>query len=121
MFCFSLTVILKGAFDPYNHVYTSSDVKEIIEFARQRGIRVVSEFDSPGHTLSYIHLGGDEVDFSCWYLEIEIFLFESFRLNFIISCFHEKNRMSNPSILDFMKKMKYGDDFSRLEQFYVQK
>lgn len=105
----------KGAFDPYNHVYSSSDVKDIIEFSRQRGIRVVSEFDTPGHTLSwgkalpiltpcydgqkpngefgpmdpsnnatyeflrifvkelvdvfpdkYLHLGGDEVDFSCW-------------------------------------------------------
>ena len=38
----------KGAYDPYNHVYTSSDVSDIVEFARQRGIRVVSEFDSPG-------------------------------------------------------------------------
>lgn len=105
-----------GAYDPYNHIYTNADVKDIIEFGRQRGIRVVPEFDSPGHTLSwgkavpiltpcysgskangefgpidpsnnqsyiflekfikelvtvfpdkYLHLGGDEVDFSCWF------------------------------------------------------
>lgn len=105
----------KGAYDPYYHVYTSDIVQDIIEFARLRGIRVVPEFDSPGHTQSwgkslpiltpcyngptpsgdfgpidpsnnltyafwtsfikelasvfpdrYLHLGGDEVDFSCW-------------------------------------------------------
>ena len=133
----------KGAFDPYTHVYSSSDVKEIIEFSRQRGIRVVSEFDSPGHTLSwgkalpiltpcytdskpdgtfgpmdpsnnatyaflrtfikelvdvfpdkYLHLGGDEVDFSCW--------------------------KSNPSIGKFMQDMGFGGDYSKLEQLYIQ-
>lgn len=133
----------KGAFDPYDHIYTSSDVKDIIEFSRQRGIRVVPEFDTPGHTQSwgkslpilapcykdgkpdgtfgpidptknltysvlsdlvkelanvfpdkYIHLGGDEVDFSCW--------------------------KTNPDIIDFMNKNGYGNDFSRLEQYYVQ-
>jgi hexosaminidase len=122
-----------GAYDSA-HVYSQSDIADLIEFARQRGIRVVVEFDSPGlkiekrrkqnrivflslgHTESwgkvidvlthcysggqptgdlgpmdptrnttfdflqrhfseialvfpdhYIHLGGDEVNFECWY------------------------------------------------------
>ncbi|KAF2878771.1 hypothetical protein ILUMI_27398 [Ignelater luminosus] len=36
-----------------SHVYSQSDVKTIIRFAAERGIRVIAEFDTPGHSISW--------------------------------------------------------------------
>jgi len=46
-------VFLQGAYHPMSHIYTQSDVRRVISHARQRGIRVIPEFDSPGHTQSW--------------------------------------------------------------------
>ena len=136
---------LYGAWQPSTHIYTIDDVRRVIDFGRLRGVRIIPEFDTPGHTYSwgmyytylltlcctpsgipdgtvgpinpilnttyqfmqtffqevtgvyqdpYVHLGGDEVPFGCW--------------------------QSNPNITAFMKKMGYGNDYTKLESYYIQ-
>jgi len=133
-----------GAYNNKSHIYTPEDIAKVIDYARFRGIRVLPEFDTPGHTQSwysiphllttcysgdkpngnfgpidptvesnyeflesffrevsmvfpdqYLHMGGDEVDFSCW--------------------------KSNPNITAWMATHGMAGNYSLLEQYYEQR
>jgi hexosaminidase len=42
----------KGAYSP-KHVYSPGAIKEIVQFAKERGVRVIPEVEAPGHATSW--------------------------------------------------------------------
>jgi len=42
------SMAVDGAYSP-DHIYTHDNVREVVDYAMKRGIRVIPEFDTPGH------------------------------------------------------------------------
>ena len=53
-----LDPINRGAFSS-NHIYKIDEITDLVEFARLRGVRIIPEFDTPSHTLSWRGAGDD--------------------------------------------------------------
>jgi len=50
----SSPTLIDGAYSP-SSIYTLDQVEKVIEFANQRGVRVILEFDMPGFQPSFFN------------------------------------------------------------------
>ncbi|XP_015931084.1 beta-hexosaminidase subunit alpha [Parasteatoda tepidariorum] len=133
----------KGSFNPKTHTYSQKEIAQIIEYARLRGIRVVAEFDSPGHTMSWGN-GRPDILTKCYtgsqwngnYGPLDpsnhdVYVFLKSLFSEIGTVFPEnyvhlggdevsfKCWQSNPGIRSFMKAHNIST-YAKLEEYYMQ-
>uniref|UniRef100_A0A914WR50 Beta-hexosaminidase n=1 Tax=Plectus sambesii TaxID=2011161 RepID=A0A914WR50_9BILA len=138
----------KGAYTP-NHVYHQADIKRVIAYARLRGIRVIVEFDTPGHMGSW-GLGQPGLLSDCFYdnktvnplknivdpTKNETWSFLTTLFNEILSVFPDNYIhmggdevlenvktcwLNNPQVQNYMNQKGYGTDYTQLENEYFNK
>uniref|UniRef100_A0A224YPI0 Beta-hexosaminidase n=1 Tax=Rhipicephalus zambeziensis TaxID=60191 RepID=A0A224YPI0_9ACAR len=134
----------KGAYDPETHVYRPTDVQYVIYEAASRGIRVMVEFDTPGHTLSWGQ-AYPELLTTCYDGDVpsgelgpvdptrnETYVFMSRFFTEVARVFPDQYLhlggdevdfdcwKSNPNITSFMQKIGISS-FEQLEEHYIQR
>nr|CAH8856062.1 unnamed protein product [Trichobilharzia regenti] len=135
----------KGAYHPQICTYDEIEVTDLLEFARLRGVRIIPEFDTPAHTLSWgkaypdlltkCYEGSDPTgqlgplnpanDSTFDFLK-NLFteVTSRFHDNYIhlggneinVACWN-----SNPEIVEFMQKMGFSGKTSQLVNYYTSK
>ncbi|VDQ03237.1 unnamed protein product [Trichobilharzia regenti] len=127
----------KGAYHPQEYVYERAEIDSLIEFARLRGIRVIVEFDTPGHTLSWGKghseiLTGEEHEGPINPISENILTFLSNLFQEILSVFHDECLHLGGSVFDkhwwqedeaieeFMQQKGFDQDYNKLESYYFQ-
>ncbi|XP_043471365.1 beta-hexosaminidase subunit beta-like [Leptopilina heterotoma] len=135
----------KGAYHP-SMIYKRNDIEEIINYARLRGIRVIPEFDTPGHTESWGQ-GYPELLTKCYDkngnldgtvgpldpTNPKVYEFLDKLFHEIVDVFPEKYLHlggdevpfkcweSNSQIINFMKEHNMTKNFTLLENLYISK
>ncbi|KAF5398701.1 Beta-hexosaminidase subunit alpha [Paragonimus heterotremus] len=133
-----------GAYDSIAYVYTKIAVERILEYARLRGIRVMPEFDTPGHAASW-GLGYPKLLTECYKdgkptgVYGPINPVRTYTYEFLIRLFEEVTKVfpdklihlggdevvfdcwqSNPEVLQFMDQMGMGRNFTLLQSYYTE-
>lgn len=139
------TLSEEGAFDPETHVYKPADVQYVIDEAAARGIRVMAEFDTPGHTRSWGE-AFPELLTTCYNGQVpngrlgpvdpsrnESFTFLAHFFSEVARVFPDQYLhlggdevsflcwMSNPNITSFMREMGIPMRYDKLEEYYIQR